>query len=336
VIKPHFNGQVLVCEDNSMNQQVICEHLMRVGLQPEVAENGKAGVEIVQERKEKGEKPFDLIFMDMYMPVMNGIEAALEISALNTGAPIVAMTANITTGELEEYRNNGMSDYVGKPFTSQELWRCLLKYLTPVGASSIETEASAESSGWLHDAELKMKLEASFALGSRNRHDELLAALAQNDVDLAFRLAHNLKTNAGLIGRTGLQDAAAKIELELKESRTPTLDMIQSLKTELDSALKELELRNGVYAPAAALPLKQSAPTGDEAGAEVDAKAAAILAKLEPLLKSRNPECLALLDEIRAIPGLGELASQIEKYDFKLASQTLAALMKERNEKGNQ
>jgi len=63
---------------------------------------------------------------------MDGMEAALVISAMNTRAPIVAMTANIMPSDLENYRKLGMSDHVGKPFTSQELWRVLLKYLEPV------------------------------------------------------------------------------------------------------------------------------------------------------------------------------------------------------------
>jgi CheY-like chemotaxis protein len=66
------------------------------------------------------------------MPVMDGIEASKEIIKLNIGIPIVAMTANIMTDDREVYKATGMLDCVGKPFTSQELWRCLLKFLMPV------------------------------------------------------------------------------------------------------------------------------------------------------------------------------------------------------------
>jgi CheY-like chemotaxis protein len=83
-------------------------------------------VDAVKNRLASGEKPFDLIFMYMHMRVMDGIEAATEIAALNTGTPIVAMTANIMSGDLEIYKQHGMEDCVGKPFTSQELWRCLM------------------------------------------------------------------------------------------------------------------------------------------------------------------------------------------------------------------
>ena len=130
--RPQFEGLVLVCDDNMMNQLVICEHLEQVGLKTIIAENGKIGVDMVYERMQKGEPRFDLIFMDMFMPVMDGIEAASKILELDAANPVIAMTANIMASDLENYKKHGMLDYLGKPFTSQELWRILLKYLTPV------------------------------------------------------------------------------------------------------------------------------------------------------------------------------------------------------------
>ena len=132
IAKPVFNGEVLLCEDNSMNQIVISEHLERVGLKTVVAENGKAGVEKVRERLRKGEPQFDMILMDIYMPVMDGLEATEKISRFKAGVPIIAMTANIMKNDRDLYLSLGMSDCISKPFTSQELWRCLLKYIKPV------------------------------------------------------------------------------------------------------------------------------------------------------------------------------------------------------------
>jgi CheY-like chemotaxis protein len=130
--KPHFEGLVLICDDNPTNQFVTKEHLANVGLKTVLAENGKIAFEIVKERLENNEPPFDLIFMDIFMPVMDGIEAAQSITALNTGTPIVAATANVMPGELENYRENYMQDCLAKPYTSQELWSILLKYMKPM------------------------------------------------------------------------------------------------------------------------------------------------------------------------------------------------------------
>jgi len=139
--KPVFEGEVLLCEDNSMNQQVICENLARVGLKTSVAENGRIGLEMVQRRMKAQDEPgaqkqFDLIFMDIHMPEMDGLEAAAKISELQAGIPIIASTANILYNDKKIYRASGMNDCLNKPFTSQELWRCLLKYLTPVRRGS--------------------------------------------------------------------------------------------------------------------------------------------------------------------------------------------------------
>jgi signal transduction histidine kinase/CheY-like chemotaxis protein len=130
--KPTYEGEILVCEDNDMNQQVIIEHLSRVGLKTVVTCDGQEGVDAVKARMGSSKKPYDLIFMDIHMPVMDGMEAAVEITEMGCQTPIVAMTANIMTNDLELYRQNGIADYIGKPFTSQELWRCLAKYLKPL------------------------------------------------------------------------------------------------------------------------------------------------------------------------------------------------------------
>jgi len=130
--KPNFNAEVLVCEDNYLNQKLICEHLSRVGISTDVANNGKEGVEAVTERIRKGQKPYDLIFMDICMPVMDGLEATSIILKLSNETPIIALTANVMDSDLDIYKSKGMTNCIGKPFTSQELWKCLLKYIPVV------------------------------------------------------------------------------------------------------------------------------------------------------------------------------------------------------------
>jgi CheY-like chemotaxis protein/HPt (histidine-containing phosphotransfer) domain-containing protein len=234
--KPVFRGEVLLCEDNAVNQQVIREHLAKVGLKTVVAENGKKGVEAVQSRMEKGEKLFDLIFMDMHMPVMDGIEASAKILELNTGIPIIAMTANVMSNDREIYRVNGIQDCVGKPFTSQELWQCLLKYLTPVNRGTAQTNIPAEAA-----TEFQRELQVIFVKDNKRKHEEIINAIKTGDIKLAHRLAHSLKSSAGQIGKTDLQNAAADIESRLGDGKnmvTPALLFI--LKTELSKVLAEL------------------------------------------------------------------------------------------------
>jgi CheY-like chemotaxis protein len=169
------------------------------------------------------------------MPVMDGIEASAEIIKLNTGIPIVAMTANIMTGDMDMYKKSGMSDCVSKPFTSQELWRCLLKYFTPVDWQK-EDAANREQS----DQELRQKLIRAFVNNNGRKADEISAAIKTGDIKLAHRLAHTLKTNAGQLDKTALQEAAEAVEACLMDGgNLVSTQQMAVLKGELDAALAE-------------------------------------------------------------------------------------------------
>ena len=309
--KPHFYGLVLICEDNPMNQHVICEHLSRVGLRTLVAENGKIGVEMVQERLQKGEKPFDMIFMDIFMPVMDGVEAAEKITALDTGTPIVAMTANVMSSEMDHYKKCGMEDCVGKPFTTQELWCCLLKYLTPVSVSAVNKAEQTQDR-----EELQKKLRLKFIKDNQNKYSEIAEAVAAGDITLAHRLVHTLKSNAGMIGQTKLQNVADWIELLLKGGTIPLAGQMTSLKTEFLSVIEELK------------PLLDDPANPMTTESLNSEQTLALFEKLEVMLENINPECIDLLKEILAVPGTEELARQIENYDFESATRTLAELTK--------
>ncbi|WP_461258031.1 ATP-binding protein [Treponema sp. R80B11-R83G3] len=236
--KPVFNGEVLICEDNFMKQEVIREHLTRVGLKTVIVENGLIGVELVKSRIRKGERLFDLIFMDMNMPVMDGLEAAVEIIKLNNKIPIVALTANIMTEDMDTYKAHGIADCVGKPFTSQELWRCLLKYLTPVKQSELQKEIKKEEPA--SDMEFQKSLEKYFIKANINKYEEICKLIESGDVKTAYKLVHALKGNAGQIGKNRLQSAAASVEHQLADSvNTASPDQMAALKSELDAVLTE-------------------------------------------------------------------------------------------------
>jgi len=312
--KPNFKGEVLLCEDNTMNQQVICEHLARVGLKTVVAENGKIGVDIVRSRMEKGENPFDLIFMDVHMPVMDGLEAAEKISELNISTPIVAITANIMSHDRELYNNNGMVDYVGKPFTSQELWHCLMRYFTPI---SLQEEDKAQRIA--DENELRNKLIINFLNNNQNKYTEIVDAINADDIKLAHRLAHTLKGNAGQLKKALLQRAAGDIEYALADGENRvSWDQLKIFKKELGAVIEEFSLiAKGVT------PRKSASEAYDTDSAHK------LLKELEPLLKKGNPECLLLIEKLRAIPGSKDLIQKMEAFDFKSAMELLDGLIKE-------
>jgi len=310
---PVFSGDVLVCEDNDLNMQVICDHLLRVGITPIVAQNGKEGVEIVEQRFRKNETPFDLILMDIHMPVIDGLDAAMLIIGMGVKTPIVAITANILADDIERYEKSGISDTVGKPFTSKELWRCLAKYLSVKGYKSINKNYQATE-----ETKTLRLLKTNFARNNKNTFAELTQSLDNGNIKLAHRIAHTLKGNAGQIGEERLRSAAAVVDSNLKDGKNK-LGSEQLLNLEIELALVLDEL-----SPLLADSRKVSKIE------EIDiTKTLEMLDELSLLLKNKDTKCLRFLDEVYAIPGTEELVRQIEGCKFKKALASLD-IVKER------
>jgi CheY-like chemotaxis protein len=318
-VKPFFDARILVVDDNSMNQQVIAEHLSSVGIKTVVAGNGKEGIDKVKERIFKGEAPFDLIFMDIYMPIMDGIEASQEIAALGIGTPVIAVTANVMSSDLEKYRRYGMPDCLGKPFTSQELWSLLLKYLTPV--AKVADEGGDYSP--VHQEKMHQKMRYHFIRNNENIFENICAAIETQDVKATHRMLHTLKSNAGLIGEARLQKIAQEMESMFTNGMIangimPVFgDYLGLLRAESKRVISDLR-------PLLELSLSGARLKSDEPLSIEQIKE--LVDKLEPLLKKRNTECLNLLDDIRNVPEMEELANQMERYDFRLALGTLGQL----------
>ncbi|MCL2443090.1 MAG: ATP-binding protein [Treponema sp.] len=317
VEKPSFDGEILICEDNSLNQQVICDHLTRVGIKTVVAYNGKDGVDIVTKRKKTGEKQFDLIFMDIHMPVMDGLEASSKITELEIKTPIVALTANIMSNDMEIYRKSGMYDTLGKPFTSQELWRCLLTYI-PAKSFTAVNEQQEDTA----NEKLQKQLKVQFVKNNKNKYEEILKAMDDGDIKLAHRLVHTLKGNAGQLNKKLLQQAADEVENRLvNDKNLVSSEQMEKLKLELNAVITELEPEVAKYetqlaAPVVTSDVTQSAPLLTEENR-------ILLKKLEPLLKSYDTECLGFIDGLRLIPGSEEIVMYMEKFNFKSAAKAL-------------
>jgi PAS domain S-box-containing protein len=223
----HFNNaRVLVAEDNETNQEILSAMLGHYGIRADIAADGRAAVKMLLE-----DGGYDMAFMDCQMPVMDGFEATRTIRKEKGGQEIVivALTANVMMGDRERCIAAGMTDYLGKPFRSDELESMLVKWLPPEKRSeSTESEAPALApkagfdSGVLDAGVLdKLRLVTgdkfglilkTFGGNAARLMDEMEIALAAGDSDRLMRAAHSLKSSAGQLGATALQDIAAAIE----------------------------------------------------------------------------------------------------------------------------
>jgi CheY-like chemotaxis protein len=111
--------RVLIAEDNMVNVMLMKKLFSKWGITPTIAENGERAVEMVQYSN------FDIILMDLQMPVLNGFDAATEIRKMRdpkkANIPIIALTASALFDIKERVFNSGMNDYVSKPFKPDEL-----------------------------------------------------------------------------------------------------------------------------------------------------------------------------------------------------------------------
>jgi CheY-like chemotaxis protein len=234
------------------------------------------------------------------MPVMDGLEATEKIMALEVGTPIVAMTANIMSHDVERYKERGMSAHVSKPFTSQELWTCLLKYFKPINWNE-EDEAQRKSD----DNELREKLINKFVSTNQNRFSEIIETIKAGDIKQAHRMARQKR----------LQEAAAAVESMVSGGKnTLTGGYLETLRRELRIVLDEL------------------APEQADNGGDLVTKATRgempeeLYEKLKGLFLKRNPACFELIDELVLYEKTGELVRLISDYDFKKAMLELIRL----------
>jgi signal transduction histidine kinase/CheY-like chemotaxis protein len=258
--RPAFSGRILICEDNAMNQELIRDHLGRLGLEINIVEDGKLGLAAVQKSMEEG-RPYNLIFMDIHMPVMDGLEASSEIRRLGYSNPIIALTANVLTKDTSVYHRYGVVDHLGKPFTTQELWDCLTKYLGPPippgqvrdSGSAIDYQAGLNMTGG--NRELYERLRRLFYDQNRNFLENFLPLLEKgqrgdteeqkNDtITAAYRMVHSLKSSAALIGAEKLREAAAGAEASLKGDNY-NREQLEALQRALEAVLGELEGERG-------------------------------------------------------------------------------------------
>ena len=256
-------ARILLVEDNDINQMVAREMLQDAGLLVEVADNGKMALEMAQQT------PFDLVLMDMQMPVMDGVTATREIRKIGSLAklPIVAMTANAMEQDRQLCLTAGMNDSLTKPVDPRVLWSTLMRWVPAVEAglaSAGQNGTSALAQGREHrldgvtglDVErglgyvrgnqtLYVSLLRRFAASQGRAPAQIQAALANGDVAAAEMLAHTVKSVAGNIGATEIELLGAELEQALRTYAPPPLvqERLRQLERPMSTLLECLTAR---------------------------------------------------------------------------------------------
>lgn len=237
--KSLLEAKVLLMEDNLVNQEVAIAMLHNLGITPQVAQDGKEGLDRMMAEQ------FDLVLMDCQMPLMDGFEATARWRAYEKEQnlpqlPIIALTANAIMGDKELCLAGGMSDYLSKPFNLEQLKEILLRWAPkkdsithnhdPVSASPIIQKSSAQNARDLLDIDEKLLqqlrnlrpgLLASVVKLFRQTTPELLNNLEQHiasqQVDALFKTAHSLKNSAANLGIRSLADLCKELEASARQ-----------------------------------------------------------------------------------------------------------------------
>ena len=251
-------ARILLVEDNELNQEVALELLRDAGLVVDLAENGQVALERL------GRAAYDLVLMDMQMPVMDGLAAtrAIRQQSQFDSLPVVAMTANAMQGDRDRCLAAGMNDHIPKPIEPQDLWNALLKWIKPrePGVAPPRRQVEAPPHVQLPSAiagldmvaglrrvlgkeQTYLSLLRRFAASQKNAVAETLQVLMSDDHAVAERLAHTLKGTSANIGAVLVQELAAGLEAAIK-NRSPRAELeaqLAQLRIPLETLIDHLE-----------------------------------------------------------------------------------------------
>jgi two-component system sensor histidine kinase/response regulator len=327
-------AHILLVEDNELNREVAGDLLSDAGLQVDMAFNGQMALECIQQRH------YDLVLMDMQMPVMDGLTATRLLRAMPQFAalPVIAMTANAMAVDRQQCLDAGMNDHVPKPIEPDVLFQTLLKWVPPLRgadrvaaaphgvlvAPDIPAVDGLDAVGGLRRVRGKKDFYANllrrFAAEQGGTAQALRASLDSGQREQAQRQAHTFKSLAASIGMDELAQSAAQLEAGIKTGMDASAlrPGLEALEARLQRFVQELQSK----LPAA------TAEASPQAGQDAQ-QVGGICRKLARLLADDDLEAVEWLAENDALlsRALGEsylpIAEAVRRFDCALALSRL-------------
>lgn len=310
-IESFASVQILLVEDSRINQEVAREILEGRGVRVDIAWNGAEAVK----RIFTSGNSYDAVFMDVQMPVMDGLEATRLIRANRAFAslPIIAMTASVMASDLEQCVQAGMSDQVTKPINVPEMFATLRKWVKPnifvptvaiervpskaaiVNIAGIDLQQAIKRLG---SASFLRKQLLNFRLENIETLKNIRAALANEDSQLAARIVHSVKGVGGNLGTTDLCAAALALEEAMKganedalQSSLASFELKLSQVLESIHAMEETEVEAGVESDES---LPEELPLDQE-------RIATLTRVLAALLEANNMNALGVWEQLKPL-----------------------------------
>jgi two-component system sensor histidine kinase/response regulator len=328
-------ARVLLVEDNELNQAVALELLREAGLVVDLAENGQVALERLAAAK------YDLVLMDMQMPVMDGITATVEVrkQPALSALPVVAMTANAMQVDRDRCLAAGMNDHIAKPIEPEDLWKALVKWIAPRQSGELampkhpvmpeELELPSDIDGLdmvsglrrvLGKKQVYLSMLRRYVAGQKTVVVDIYNALMRDDPAVAERLAHTLRGASGTIGATGVQQLAAELEDAIKQHlpREEIEAHLATVRAPLETLVTQLSDK---------LP-----PEKDAVANTVDSQRLRLVCdQLMELLRESDSEAADVFDVNADLLGaafpaqFSAMATAIRSFDFPTTLGTLSA-----------
>jgi len=321
-------ASILLVEDNEINQQVAGELLESYKLSVDIAQNGKEAVEKTQTHN------YDLIFMDLQMPIMDGIEASYIIRDNNNKTPIIAMTADVMGEVKEKCIDAGMNDFIAKPINPKHIIKALIKWIKP-GKRKIQEPINNNNSNIKipllknintkdglnrvnNNKELYQKLLLKFYNNNINLIEQLKKSYKTNNSENALKLIHTIKGVSGNIGAIELFEATKEIETTLKNNSNNNIEtLLDKYSIVLNNVL------NDIHGYKQTLNDVQTINNNNNNKLIDNNKIKQLLKELIALIKDNDMDTELKLKEIKTLNGINKYnieISDIEKafndYDF--------------------
>jgi len=239
--KPVGKISILLCEDNLLNQKLANSVIQNFGFELDIAMNGQEGIDMMLK------KQYDLILMDLQMPVLDGYQATIYIrNELKSSIPIIAMTAHSLVGEQQKCFDIGMDAYIPKPFKQSELLNAILSVLEK---NTVEdTTIKTINFSYLNDVsgrnlEFINEMINLFIDKIPSEIDLLEKAILDNDHSAAKKLTHDMRSSLSLFKLEQLFEYLEGIDAEANQANfsSLTIEKFEALKCELVNTIEALK-----------------------------------------------------------------------------------------------
>jgi len=224
------SGKVLLAEDNKDNQRLISMYLNKIGAEVTIAENGLEAVRLMTEQA------FDIVLMDMQMPVMDGVQATREIRKRNIMQPVIALTANSMQEDIDKCLNAGCNDFISKPIDRVRFYSIISKHLKESVCQ--EQDYSPIISDLIEEDPDLVDLVGHFINKLPSLISNLRQAYMSRDWDSVKLQTHDLKSVGGGYGFPQITTVSANMEFSLAKNEPLALEKCLD---ELDSLRERIE-----------------------------------------------------------------------------------------------